>query len=176
MVCYFGYYLTTDNECAKDSVEVVDCDIEFCLECSKEDGDTLCEACFLGLEPSVDGSVCEAATCNSMNCQVCYPGYGLNFCLICVEGYFLNSYFQCVEFSPSTNPPSCLVYNCISCYQPDRCALCAPGWNSIDGKCVTSSFCDDPNCASCTNATNCVPFYIYYMVFTCCFSFCILDI
>ena len=162
MLCDFGYYLTTDNVCAKDNELVVECEIEFCLSCSKNDDETVCDRCFLGLEPSLDGSVCEAGTCNSLNCQICYPGYGMDFCLICADGYFLNSYYQCIELSSNTNPAPCLVYNCISCYESNKCSLCAPGWNTINGVCVSSLFCDDPNCASCTNATTCVKCAAFY--------------
>lgn len=64
----------------------------------------------------------------------------------------MNSYLQCISYNPT---PSFIancsgVYNCLYCKSNNYCALCTPGWNPINGSCVTTTGCTVANCVSCT--------------------------
>ena len=156
-LCDFGFYYSTDNKCVQNSSEVANCEIPYCIACSLDsaNNNTLCDACYFGLQPATDKLSCTTAKCTLPNCQFCIPGEEMG-CLFCAQDYFLNSYFQCVKYSPAINPPPCDVYNCFYCYAENQCGLCAPGWNSTDGICQTNLFCSDDNCEFCTNSSYCV--------------------
>lgn len=84
------------------------------------------------------------------------PAANLPVCLFCNQGYFQNSYFQCVPYSPTALMPSCNVYNCLYCAYNNSCTLCAPGYLPINGLCISSIQCTDPNCVQCTQSSICI--------------------
>ena len=100
---------------------------------------------------------CIPQNCMTPNCKVCLPGSDLSeyLCLLCEQGYFLNSYLQCAQFSPAIETVKCDVYNCLYCYEENKCANCVNEWMPLNGLCQTDKFCDAENCEVCTTSMNC---------------------
>ena len=143
--------------CVKSEPAVVTCNITYCFKCElNSNNDAICTSCYLGMQPTTDGTACTAAVCPLDNCNLCLPLDSFTACFVCEQGYFLNSYFQCVPYSPPPNTVQCDVYNCFYCYAANKCGSCAPGWNATNGMCQTNLFCTDDNCQTCTNSTYCV--------------------
>lgn len=116
--------------------------------------------CEYGLQPAQGGQTCVPQTCSVPNCQICLQNKmannGLQLCLVCQQGYFINSYFQCVSYNPALSAPNCTgIYNCLYCGYNNSCDYCSPGWNPINGVCLTTIGCTVANCAQCSSPSVC---------------------
>lgn len=119
--------------------------------------------------PATDGQSCIPQTCSVPYCQICIQNRqstnGLQMCLVCQQGYFLNSYLQCINYNPNSLAINCTgIYNCLYCAYNNYCDLCIPGWNPINGSCVTMIGCTVDNCATCTIPNLCSSCVIGYQL------------
>jgi hypothetical protein len=123
------------------------------------------------MQPAQNQLSCVPQTCSVPNCQICVQNQKFNnnlqLCFVCQQGYFINSYYQCSPYNPPPTTPNCSgIYNCLFCSNNNYCGLCAPGWNSTNGTCLTSStvFCNVQNCLACTMTNTCATCAVNYQL------------
>lgn len=173
LTCQVGFYLASGNppSCVVDPAVTATTacptgtnKIAGCIGCQNvqvsSQTTTVCVMCEYGLQPAQGGQTCVPQTCSVPNCQICLQNKmannGLQLCLVCQQGYFINSYFQCVSYNPALSAPNCTgIYNCLYCGYNNSCDYCSPGWNPINGVCLTSIGCTVANCAQCSSPSVC---------------------